>query len=76
MVAGSPLRFNESTINGTECASIIIIDDAVYETTDEIFYINLQPSLDVNITFLNTVLTLIIVDDDREIFLHIHVVLL
>ena len=66
MVVVSPLRFNESTINGTECVSIIIINDTVYETTNEMFQITLQPSLDADITFVNSVLTLTIIDDDRK----------
>ena len=64
----SPLWFDESTIGGIECATIIINDDTAYETTNEVFQITLQPSPDdLDITFENSVLTLTIIDDDRKL---------
>lgn len=57
--------FNENTINGSECFSLSIVDDSILETS-EMFLVTLNEELDTALTFLESVLTVTITDDDSK----------
>lgn len=57
--------FNENTINGSECFSLFIVDDDTLETT-EMFLVTLHEGIDTALTFLESVLTVTITDDDSK----------
>ena len=58
--------FDMDTINGTECFSLSIADDEVFED-HETFRVILQNASNKTIEFINSILLVTIVDEDGEL---------